>query len=779
LRETNRVFFVVALTFALGLAVLPTEEASAEAANTALTGVEILDAPDSTAVKLILTGPLPEASSEVRGSELVISLPLVGDATGGTRLEVGGQRIERVRVVQASPITLHVVIEAAALEDPFRGRGIAPVEDGLLVTVGSGPVVASAEETPAGAATEAEAMASAPAPVAAAAEPASDSGPQPLRADGLRFTVTDFELLYAREHPDLPPLADLRRVEVELGVTAQGYVAPRANVPSERLRLIDVRNAPRQQFYGSAIRTINEALVHELNRRGLAGVLVLPHEEDIDPRASRDLRPPDRQSLRLVIWTGRLLEFRTFASGERVPEEERVDNPVHRRIKEASPIQPGDLLRKRELDEYVARLNRHPGRSVDTALSAAQEPGGVYLDYLVAESRPLRAYVQASNTGTDTTTEWRQRFGVVHTQLTNRDDLFRLDYISGNFDEVNAVFGSYEMPVWKWDWLRANVGGSWSQYDASDLAFPGSSFDGEQWDIGSQAIYTLFQKEKFFLDVFGGLRFRRVEVVNRLTPPPSPGDASFFLPEVGLRAEREDEFSNFRAAVYSVFNVAAVADTSRSDINSLGRTAVNDRNFEIFYWDLFGSFFLEPLLNRAGYDDPSTPLSSALAHEIQLRTRGQHSLGNRLTPQFEGVLGGLRTVRGHNQSISAGDTSVLARAEYRFHLPRVLPIRPVPEEVPVIGGFRWARQQVYGLPDWDLILRAFFDYGRTITEGNVPGEFNDTLMAAGPGVELRILDHLILSFDYGVALKDVKRVGAPPVATAGSHEFHFSGSLIY
>ena len=98
------------------------------------------------------------------------------------------------------------------------------------------------------------------------------------------------------------------------------------------------------------------------------------------------------------------------------------------------------------------------------------------------------------------------------------------------------------------------------------------------------------------------------------------------------------------------------------------------------------------------------------------------------------------------------------------------------EKVPLKGEFRLTRQQVYGFPDWDLVLLAFFDYGRAIQAGNVVGETNDTLMGAGPGVELRLFDNLVISFAYGVALHDVR---GGLIAKEGSHEFHFSGSLIY
>ena len=98
----------------------------------------------------------------------------------------------------------------------------------------------------------------------------------------------------------------------------------------------------------------------------------------------------------------------------------------------------GDLLFRDELDRYVKQLNRHPGRRVDVTLTPTVEPGGVFVDYLVAEDRPWTSYWQWSDTGTDATTDNRQRFGFQHVQLTGADDILRVDYVTGEFDEVNA-----------------------------------------------------------------------------------------------------------------------------------------------------------------------------------------------------------------------------------------------------------------------------------------------------------------------------------------------------
>jgi hemolysin activation/secretion protein len=144
------------------------------------------------------------------------------------------------------------------------------------------------------------------------------------------------------------------------------------------------------------------------------------------------------------------------------------------------------------------------------------------------------------------------------------------------------------------------------------------------------------------------------------------------------------------------------------------------------------------------------------------------------------VIGGLFSVRGYPQSAAVGDTVVIASAEYRFHLPRSLPVSGQPLKLPRVGRFRVAPQQVYGRPDWDLILRGFVDGGYTIRNPSslAPLESNETLFSAGIGLELRIRHNLTIRVDWARALSSLSSSASEPVSK-GNNEFHFLFSLVY
>lgn len=600
-------------------------------------------------------------------------------------------------------------------------------------------------------------------------------------ADGPVYPVNEFRIHYIHEHPDHPDPDNLRRVAVELGELETGLVRPREGIPSVTLRLDELDGTETHNFHTTGLQVVLEALRDDLVARGLMGVFVSPDLRDID-EFGRDLRDPAQRALRLSITTALISELRTLASGARIDPEERVDHRVHRRIRNLSPLQPyeedeperRDLLRKDQLDRYVYHLGRHPGRRVDAAVSAGFEPGTVTLDYYVTENRPLVLYAQAANTGTRQTRRWRQRFGIIHNQLTNNDDILSLDYSTASFDASHSFVGSYEAPLGRFDRIRWRVFGNWGEFTASDVGFFDAQFEGESWGVGGELRANIYQKEEFFLDLVGGVRYEDIDVTTSLFGIPIiEGEQDFLLPYVGMRLERESAWFTTRGNVNFEFQRGSVTSVDEFDLNRLGRTDP-DRNWEVMRWGLMHSFFLEPVLNYEAWRDPQTPETSTLAHELALSFRGQYAFGNRLIPQAQQTAGGLYTVRGYRESLVAGDTVLIGSAEYRFHLPRVFGVEPEPREL--LGQpFRFAPQQVYARPDWDLIFRGFVDVGHTINSSRLPFESDETLVGAGIGVELLIRRNINVRLDWGFALKDA-RDGA---ASAGDSRLHFVATLLF
>jgi hemolysin activation/secretion protein len=607
--------------------------------------------------------------------------------------------------------------------------------------------------------------------------------------DGPSYPVTSFIIRYATEHPDRPSIEDLLQIDVELGQANGVFVAPRPGADTVTLKLEDLTTSQRspRPFSVSALNAIGQAIVKELNRRGIIGVMVAPDPNEVNPNTLEDLRAPGVQTMTLDVWTRAVQQIRTLgsgprwsrptASGDRPSEANRINHRFHERIRDNSPLQPGpegqpgDLLRKDALDDYLYRLNRQPGRRVDVAVSSAETPGDVVLDYIVTENRPWTVYFQVSNTGTKDTNEWRERLGFVHDQLTNRDDILSIDYITAGFDDANAVVASYDAPFGSSQVLRWKVYGDASNFTASDVGVSNERFKGDSVGVGGELTLNIFQRRQSFVDAFAGVRWQREHVKNEAVDV--SGRTDFFLPYAGLRFERDTGKSAFRADTRFETNIGSVG-TDPIEAQKLGRLFV-DKDWTTFKWDLEASFYLEPLIFGAAWSDPSSPYrKTTLAHEIALSFRGQEAFNHRLIPQEEALVGGLYTVRGYPESLVAGDNAIIFSAEYRFHLPRVLAIQEDPSKTPLFGRpFRFAPDQRYGRPDWDLIFRGFLDVGRATNSDRQSFEKDETLVGTGFGVELLFKRNLSLRLDWGFALEDAADV------KAGDNRLHFVGTILY
>jgi hemolysin activation/secretion protein len=141
-------------------------------------------------------------------------------------------------------------------------------------------------------------------------------------------------------------------------------------------------------------------------------------------------------------------------------------------------------------------------------------------------------------------------------------------------------------------------------------------------------------------------------------------------------------------------------------------------------------------------------------------------------------VGGLYSVRGYDESLTAADTAFMASAEYRFHLPRVF--GPNQEPGSLFGQtFKWEPQYVFGRPDWDLILKGFVDYGFTMNSKR-ENSFEDDheLLSTGVGVELMLKRNFSIRVDWGYVLKDVEAQGTV-IANQGDSRFHIVGTILY
>ncbi|MBU0753561.1 MAG: hypothetical protein KJ645_00375 [Planctomycetes bacterium] len=597
--------------------------------------------------------------------------------------------------------------------------------------------------------------------------------------------VPCFDVRYAEQNPGHPCIDDIYLIDLVLGQAEGCYTAPQADAPPLTLRLSDLPDLGMQSFRFSALRSINEQIVAFLNEKGLVGVVVTPDPVDLGYDGA-DLRSSPTQPLHLVIHTAVAKRIRTLATRYRFPGEERMNLDAHQRIKEYSPVRPtnplnpdgSDLLRKDLLDDYLFRLNRHPGRRVDVAVTPGDQGDDVFLDYLVTEKKPWIGYLQATNNGTENTKTWRWRLGFVHNQFSDNDDILSLDYVTTDFSspESRGALLSYEAPFFKSDTTRWSSFITLGEFESSDVSRRDEDFTGKTTKIGAELYINAYQRRDFFADFLTGLRMESLEVNNKAVQ--LKGKEQLIFPYLGCRFERRNERAGTQGRVTLEWSDTTLTDPDQIELTELGRLGPS-KHWYALKWDMSHAFFLEPWLDSEAWEDVTTPESSTLAHEIMAAVRGQYTFGKRVIPQHEGLAGGAYSVRGYPTAIASGDSMITATLEYRYHLPRSFEIEPDPGRTPLFGdSFRFAPQQVYGRPDWDLIFRAFIDAGRTNFADRLVIEKNESLLGSGLGVELAWKDNISLRADWGVAMRTVKKHTQDEVET-GDSEVHLSFTFLF
>jgi outer membrane protein assembly factor BamA len=564
-------------------------------------------------------------------------------------------------------------------------------------------------------------------------------------------------------------------------------------MPTVDIRIGDVNEGGEQRFHFSALKAIQQALVEELRDYGLIAVWVQFDSEELgldDSNQPADFRAGKHQTLNLILWTGTSSQVRTIATGERLnvdgPGRINSEDTVHQRIRANSPVQPGDLLWRDEIDDYVFRLNRHPGRRVDVAIAATggpANPESAGVDYLVSENKPWSVYGQVSNTGTKATNEWRERIGFTHNQVTGHDDILRADWITAGGSDANAINISYERPIFSGsggERFRGKVYGSWSRFKASDVGQAAAAFEGRTWAGGGDITWNFYQHGSWFGDVLGGARFQNVRLEDKALA--TSGQDNFLIPYLGARFERATDRSTTALGLSIEHSVGAVTHTEPV-LNDVGRRNSSD-NWNVLKYDLSESFYLEPLFNdwAGAGKNGKLPFPATLAHEVAFSARGQHAFDKRLIANEQEVAGGLYSVRGYQESVASGDSVFIGTAEYRFHLARALGISDPgfygKKPMSMFGSdFRYTPQGEYGAADWDLICRAFTDVGRTVNNKRLVGENNLTLWGAGVGAELQWKRNVSLRVDLGFALKSANDNGNQ--TNSGDARLHFSLTVLY
>lgn len=602
--------------------------------------------------------------------------------------------------------------------------------------------------------------------------PATTTTLQPgtIALDGERRHVTKLDLFYLREVAGAPPLADILAGTVELAEVNGAWTPPYEGLPTQQVALRDIGTIGPQYLHDSTLSIISRAVADRIKQLGIIGVYAEPDTTQfrlsetgiIDARAATDT------SLRIGIALGFVQNIRTIAQGERIDPQSAENNPIHAWIHTHSPLSTTHphAIDRIALDDYLFRINRHPSRQVDAAAApTGDDSGATNIDFLVAEARPWTAFVQATRDGRRDDDEWRYLFGFTHNQLTNHDDILAFTYRT-SLDNVNTLQASYDRPIDDARRLRAKVQGSYYAYTSADVGQSGATFEGDGWNTSAELTFNFYQNADLFIDAIAGARVDKIRVDNQFADVTA--DETITVAYIGARLEQYRAASATSASIMLEFSIDGLDGES---VDTLGRFNA-DENWATIKLDASHSFSLDSLFDR------SISQFTLPTHELALTSKAQLSLGSRLAPNYQDVIGGLYTVRGYPESIVAGDNSFAASIEYRLHLPRSFAPREEPGSL--FGNpFRWRPQYPAGPIDWDLIFRSFLDVGYVSQVDRESFERDNTLIGAGVGLEFVLVRHAVMRLDYGWALSEVEDGAGNAIVDVGDNQWHFVATFIF
>lgn len=642
---------------------------------------------------------------------------------------------------------------------------------------------------------------------------------------------------------DKDPIAMVRQAIFSLALSEEGVVLP-TGVEGGTDHEFLLEQAPQGDYSLEALRSLQSQIVASLSQAGYYGIVVVADPDQIDLFSGEDLREGETSLSLQIWFSKVVLQRTVGKGERIKGDEDLLNHPLHQAVLEHSPFafdakaknlkaedvdvedsNPEDteaeeledaeaineadtkqvdteaeqadtdaadtdeeasvaeaaapvgfLIDKPALDNYIERLNQHPRRRVDVALSAAGEPGEVVLDYIVSESKPWMVYAQVSNTGTEATGDWRERIGGMHYQLTGNDDILTVDYLTAEFDQANAFLASYELPLLKPDYLKLMVYGSYSDFAAENLEIPVPDATGETITYGGELVYTPFYYKGHSISAIIGVKYEDIEVDGVFTTGVE-GSVQLLSPYLRLEASREKQVHR------SLFSVAYETNTDTSydekELLRLGRQE-STVDHDLVQFNLYQSFFLEPLFPGYRQVQPDKWLANSLVHELAFSLRGQYALDDaRLITQKQYYAGGFFSVRGYEESAARGDSGFVGSAEYRIHLARLLRPASLLEEVDpeqqaedsaVRKRFNYRAPNLYGLPDWDLLVRGFVDWASVSFNDSdkYSEEIDQDLLSAGVGVEFQYRDHLNLRLDFGVVINELEGYPDPTIEDAES-----------
>lgn len=380
-------------------------------------------------------------------------------------------------------------------------------------------------------------------------------------------------------------------------------------------------------------------------------------------------------------------------------------------------VRSGEILRLKDLQASLKRLNAHPDRKVKGVMVKGKRPETTDLVLQVTDQFPFHASTSVDTLGTKATGWIRQSITLAHGNLTGVDDQVTLRGIVSEFGGLKGGSISYLRPIspkgitatFDVSGIRSDVGGDFKNLHAR----------GEAISVSPGLLVPLYQDSKWDLEGVAGFDLKRIRT--RLDEVVRSKD-DLRVVRFGTNLLEKDShgqsllIQELRVGVPSVLGGSHGEDISASRVRA-------------------GGSFVRWLVSGIRVQAGPKNISLLARASAQVTT-------DRLVPAEQFRLGGFDTVRGYPEGEYLADAGFQATLELRAPLATVLP--PLADS----SGFG-------GRLGKSLLLAVFWDFAEGFVRD--PAAFEDAdarLSGVGFGFRLRPTEESLLQADFGWPLGD-------------------------
>jgi hemolysin activation/secretion protein len=440
------------------------------------------------------------------------------------------------------------------------------------------------------------------------------------------------------------------------------------------------------------------------------------------------------KALEVKVIEGKITQIKIIGT-----EQSNEISPAQKsRILSLAPIGVGDTISAKVLDGTVGLINRFSRQQIRPVL--VPEVGDLVLEYRVKQLDDSMGTLAIDNYGADRL--GRQRFTLDYTNWNSftNDDKFHIKALTTLEGNSNYFGADYMVPLDDNASSRLSFKTAYSNFVAEDVGLVGATeidFEGKSFNAGVSWEKTVWNDAGRYLDTIIGVRY--LDVTQDQTSVGVPeAKTGFLLPSAGIRYSKTSPNGSLIMGGRVEMNLSSLADTAVGvELDQQGR---------LFSEDSFVTGSIYTAYRR--YLDNILTENNGRKHELSAFLTVNTSFGDRVPPSFLNVAGGFQTVRGYPLGIASGDSSFLAKLDYKYHF----------DTFDVGGGL-------------DVSAALFSDFATVKNEDALFFESDETLWSVGVGLDVTINEGLRATAGYGVVLRE----NESPVqdVKAGDGEFYF------